>query len=244
VQFWLASQETYNEKEYEGIFRRCFNQVFNATDEIVVQFKDTTAQTRQLRVYDSASTLLYTGSFSEAITGLYQISFTPGDQSITSDEIQLKVTTNTGTELAKSDSISIKPEHDETVLINYHNNRVFLSLNSSVGTPDPEFNLRVPAVFFKERFPEESEVIELSGGRSVQLMAQVKAQKLLSVGPVPFYMHRKIKLALSFQNVVIDDGEEWVKEEAYEIADTQRTNPLSKATCWLTEKDYIARNIL
>lgn len=243
MQFWLSSQQTFNEKEVDGIFRKCFSQPFNCTDEIVIQFKDTTGYTRKLRVYDSASTLLYESNFTEVLTGLYQISITPSDQNICDDEVQFLVTTGSNVELAQSDSLSIKSDHDETVLINYHNNRSFVSLNSSVGTPDPEFNVRIPAVFFKERFPEENEVIELSNSRSLQLMAQVKAQKLLAVGPMPFYMHRKLKLVLSFQNVVID-GEEWIKQEPYEITDTQRTNPLSKATCWLTEKDYIARNIL
>lgn len=146
-------------------------------------------------------------------------------------------------EVAKSDCISVKEDHDETVLITYSNNRPFASLNSSVGTPDHAFNLRIPAVFFKERFPEESEVIGLSNSRSIQLNAQVKAQRLLNVGPMPFYMHRKAKLALSFQTVTIDD-QDWVKEEAYEVSETKRTHPLSKAQCWLTEKDTIYRNVL
>jgi hypothetical protein len=145
--------------------------------------------------------------------------------------------------MAKSDCIQFKEDHDETVLITYSNNRPFDSLSSSVGTPDHAFNLRIPAVFFKERFPEESEVMELSNNRSIQLNAQVKAQRFLNVGPMPFYMHRKAKLALSFGTVTID-GQYWVKEEAYEVAETKRTHPLSKAQCWLTEKDTIYRNVL
>jgi hypothetical protein len=145
--------------------------------------------------------------------------------------------------MAKSDCVDIKEDHKETTLITYSNNRPFASLNSSVGTPDHAFNLRIPAVFFKERFPEESEVIELSNSRSIQQNAQVKAQRFLNVGPMPFYMHRKAKLALTFQTVTID-RQDWVKEEAYEVAETKRTHPLSKAQCWLTEKDTIYRNVL
>jgi hypothetical protein len=145
--------------------------------------------------------------------------------------------------MAKSDCVNIKEGHDETVLITYSNNRPFDSLSSSVGTPDHAFNLRIPAVFFKERFPEESEVIQLSNSRSIQLNAQVKAQRMLNVGPMTFYMHRKAKLALSFGTVTID-GQDWVKEEAYEVSETKRTHPLSKAQCWLTEKDTIYRNVL
>jgi hypothetical protein len=146
-------------------------------------------------------------------------------------------------EVAKSDCVDVKEDHDETVLITYSNNRPFDSLSSSVGTPDHAFNLRIPAVFFKERFPEESEVIELSDSRSIQLNAQVKAQRFLNVGPMPFYMHRKTKLALTFGTVTIDN-QDWVKEEAYEVQDTKRTHPLSKAQCWLTEKDTLYRNVL
>jgi hypothetical protein len=386
VQFWNINCDTFNEKEVDGVFARCFCAPFNYDDEITIQFTDASGNAFTLYVLDSDNNILYTSSVSGS-NNTFTHSFTPSAQGITEDEVQIfivsngggasvinslfasnldgwvnegsgvswlwdsseggcattalglnnqstkqlvmyvsgaettmlynlvldivlftftsqtanlliqaydggtlvstlydedivfsasqsypintivaipkftniKVTYSTNGESniflksyvsavkggtgAKSDCIDIKPDHDETVLINYHNNRVFASLNSSVGTPDPEFNLRIPAIFFEERFPEEIEEIELSDNSSIQLNAQVKSQKFLKVKPMPFYMHKKTKLALSFQTVTID-GEEWIKSEAYEIQAGNERHPFRKATCWLTEKDYLVRNVL
>lgn len=144
---------------------------------------------------------------------------------------------------AKSDCLSVKTIQDETVLITYSDNKNFAGLQYSAISPDPEFNIRIPSTFFHERFPEESEVIELSNSRSIQLNAQVKAQRKLEIGPMPYYMHRKLKLILKHQFVEID-SQDWVQSEAYELTEGNRRSPLKQAVVWLDEKDYILRNIL
>lgn len=146
-------------------------------------------------------------------------------------------------DIAKSDCLSIKESHDETILINYHNNRVFASLNSSAGTPDPEFNLRVPAIFFDERHPKESESMILSNSKSSQLNAQLRRQKWLKLKPMPYYMHLKTQLALVFNTVTIDNIQ-WILEESYEIDPGNPRYPLKKANAWLTDKNYVLRNVL
>jgi hypothetical protein len=392
VQFWLADCETFNEKQVDGIFSKCFCQIFNCTDEITTQFKDITGYTRRLAIYNEDGENLYNTAFTEVSSGVYQLAFTPLSAGICDEDIQLKVfsqggevtfpapslwtdvgsawtsksatffglnvTTATGsrisyhnasipsgayvvfkytitisgsfvssgpggigvrfyfenggtevstsetentiaefryfsapgtyevTELlsitsdateirirldenilsgspvvtitppvgkilylsdtsviAKSDCISIKEDHEESILINYHNNRQFASLNSSVGTPDPEFNLRIPAIFFDERHPRETEHIKLSNSRSVQLSAEIMRQKQLKIKSMPYYMHLKTQLALAFQNVTID-SEEWIMKEAYELDPGNPKHPLKKANVWLDEKDYIMRNVL
>lgn len=150
---------------------------------------------------------------------------------------------NLGTVVAKSDCLNVRSTQDETVLITYSDNKNFASLQYSNVSPDPEFTLRIPAVFFHERFPEESEVIELSNSRSIQLNGQVKAQRLLEIGPMPYYMHRKLKLILKHQFVTIDD-QDWVQSETYELTEGNRRHPLKKGQVWLDEKDYILRNVL
>jgi hypothetical protein len=145
--------------------------------------------------------------------------------------------------IAYSDCINIASTHKETILITYSNHRNFADLDNLAVSPDPEYQIRIPAVFVEERFPEEQEVIELSNSTSVQTFAQIKAQKLLRIGPMPFYMHRKLKLILSHQFITIDDTD-YVKQEAYEIIEGNRRYPLRQAQCWLTEKNYIKRNIL
>lgn len=243
IQFWLDRLETFNEKEVDGIFGRCFCQPFKADDEITMQFKDTTGLTRGLTIYDENGTL-YSTTFSETASGYYQKTITPSSIGITNNKIQFRITDGLVTDLAKSDCISIKEYQKETVLINYHNNRIFVSLNSAIGTPDPEFNLRIPAIFFKERHPDTTETIKLSNSRMIENMSEIEFQKLLQIKNMPAYMHLKTKLALKFQNVVIDNVE-WVARESYEVVDSSNPRwPMNKAQIWLNRKDYIVRNIL
>jgi hypothetical protein len=60
---------------------------------------------------------------------------------------------------------------------------------------------------------------------------------------MPYYMHEKIKLVLKHQFVSIYN-KEWVKEAAYELSDTDRRWPVTKAKCWITEKEFVHRNVL
>lgn len=400
VQFWDADCDTFNEKEVDGIFNKCFCAPWEAADEITTQFKDTPGQTRTLLILNSIGEDLYEQDFTEVVSGIYQLSFIPESIGIIDDQINLNIVTkdsiqriiapslwtndtkggtgstwdskgasnffestlssadspyiyvyqpavvpsgesivvtlnvlldvpgagfpnalisinafladgsgnsvstietvdqstysslgsytqrevitvNDGSTssrlylvvvvppgisgsaslsitidvgeilyipassiLKKSDCLSIKETQEETVLINYHNNRIFSSLNSAVGTPDPEFNLRIPAIFFRERFPKTFEVIKLSNSRNIQTMAEIEFQRLLQVKNMPAYMHLKTQLALSFQNVTID-GFEWVARENYEPVDSTNPRwPMNKAQIWLNRKDYIVRNIL
>lgn len=146
---------------------------------------------------------------------------------------------------AKSDCIWLKASWDETILLNYYNtNRNFAGLVYHTSTPSIEFNLRVPAIFYRQRPQQESEVMELSNSRSIQTFAQLKTQKLLSVKEMPFYMHKKLILALQHQFVEIG-GESWVKAEQYEIQPP--SNPryaFDRGQIYLTQKDFIVRNPL
>lgn len=397
VQFWLAEADTYNEKDPQGVFSKCFCHPWECGDQIKIQFSTTTGLTLRLYIQDSDDAYITDLAITEIANGIYDISFLPEDYGICDQEIQLFITnandstrgneivTNpgfevggalspwesvagpninwaqqggtdislaraeasfsggaqqtdvlgqdlteqtagyyyltlrtilstsgsvlatvnaynngvlvqeilseaynntaatdfeyliyiTGTfdrieiianrngsgtllfgvstgslkrqtfsgELARTDCLSIKSTQKETVLITYSDNKNFASLNYSLVSPDPEFSIRVPAVFFHERFPEESEVIELSNSRSIQLNAQVKAQRKLELGSMPYYMHRKLKLILKHQFVTIDD-QDWVQSETYEVIEGNRRYPLKKAAVWLDEKDYIMRNIL
>jgi hypothetical protein len=85
--------------------------------------------------------------------------------------------------------------------------------------------------------------MELSNSQSLQLNAELKVQKHLEVGPMPYYMHNKLLLILMHDFVTIN-GVQYVKEESYELLDSTRRNPMRQAKVWLTQKDYIVRNIL
>jgi len=242
VQFWPVNSDTYNEKEPEGVFRRCFCQPWNSTDTIKIQVDFNIIDAISLKIYDEDSALIQSIAFTNTIDTVYTVSFSPSTYDITNQLIKLKIY-NGSNELFKSDCLNIKQSWDETVLITYSNNRNFAGLNYTLVSPDPEFSIRIPAVFFHERFPEQDEVIELSNSRSIQLNAQVKAQRLLEIFPSPYYWHRKLKLILKHQFVSID-CQDWVKSEQYELQESSRRNPLKKALVWLDEKDYIQRNVL
>lgn len=172
-------------------------------------------------------------------------SFVWSDYGICNEKVQLIIVKNSTPDvnILKSDCLHIKPDWDETVLINYYNQRNFAGLIDPNSSPSVDFNLRIFAVFAQERFPQESEVIDLSNSKTIQLFSQLKAQKLLETGPMPFYMHKKTNLALQHQFVTIED-QSLVKSENYELQDSSKRWPLRRALCWLTEKDFVVRNVL
>lgn len=243
VQFWSVLTDTYNEKEVDGVFKKCFCAPWNCSDLIKIQFDFGAIDAYYLKLIDTNGSVLHSISFSLTTGTVYTASFSPTTYSLCDDTISLSIYRNS-TELYKSDCLHIKSDWNETVLIYYSNNRNFAGLNYSAVSPDPEFSIRIPGVFFEERFPEEDEVLELSNSRSIQLNAQVKAQRFLKVGSMPDYMHRKLKLILKHQFVEIDN-QDWVKggEDAYELLQMGK-NSLRQARVWLTEKDYILRNVL
>ena len=145
-------------------------------------------------------------------------------------------------DLKKSDVVSLKDTQDCTTLIRYSNSKNFADINYQTSPP-PTFNIRIPAIFNQERFPDEHEETDLSNSRIVRQTNQIKAQRLLEIGFMPFYMHKKLQLILAHDTIEID-GEEWIKTEPYEITDGNKRYPLRKAQVWLTNKNYIVRNIL
>ena len=178
---------------------------------------------------------------------LYSTSFIPSEHGICEQKIRtkiVKVSESPDESVGKSDCIDVSDANpDPTVLITYSNNRNFAGLVYEDVSPAPEFNIRVPAVFFHERFPEEDEAIELSDSRIINLNGVVRAQRLLDTAYMPYYMHRKLKLIFKHSNVTVEDLPV-TKQDAYEIEEGDRRWPVKKAKCWLTEKDFVQRNVV
>lgn len=163
--------------------------------------------------------------------------------------VELSVTSTVSTRqvgapevVAKSDCLDLRTSHPESILIHYTNHRNFAGINYETSSPDNDFYLRVPAVFYHQRFPEEDEVMELSSSL-VTLNGTIRKQRQLEVDYVPYYFHEKLKLILKHQFITILDRQ-WVKQEGYEIVEGERRWPVKKAKCWLSEKDFVHRNIL
>jgi hypothetical protein len=163
--------------------------------------------------------------------GTITINSVTATRSIGSDEI-----------VAKSDCLDIKQNHEDTILITYENHVNFAGLVYVGSSPEPEFYIRVPAIFFHQRFPEEDEVMELSTSLAT-LNGTLRKQRLLDVDYVPYYFHEKLKFVLKHQTVTIF-SRQWVKQEVYEIVEGDRRWPVKKAKCWISEKDFVHRNVL
>lgn len=144
--------------------------------------------------------------------------------------------------MAKTDLLNVQRDHDDTILLTYTNHRNFAGLVYAGISPQTEFQIRIPAIFFHQRFPEEDEVAELST-ELITLNGTVRKQRQLTTDYLPYYFHEKLKLILKHQSISILNRE-WVKQEAYEIVEGQKRFPLKVANCWLSEKEFVHRNVL
>lgn len=198
----------------------------------------------------SGCTLILDSMFSMESTirdPIYTANYTPseGSPSVCNERISFQIVevgTSPESIVGKSDCIDIRNSHDCTILIEYTNNRNFAGLVYENVTPATTFKILAPAIFFHERFPEEDNVIELTNS-IIKTSGQLKSQRLFETDYLPYYMHKKLKLVLKHQTVLIDNIY-WTKEESYDIQDGERRWPVKKGKCFLTEKDYVQRAVL
>lgn len=142
---------------------------------------------------------------------------------------------------AQSDCIDIKTSHDCTTLITYINTDDFNGIEYDTS-PASEFNLRIPAQFWKEDNPMEQEDSKLSNGVIKTRRQTISEKRLLEIGYLPNYMHKKIQLVLMHDTITID-GDQWKRRDAYESTPINRY-PLKRANVWMTKYNSIEDNIL
>lgn len=254
VQFWLSDCNTYNENQSDGVHHKCFCQPWECDDEIKIQFtedSDSSPDTPDdfvLSVRNEGASELLNIPFDVVDVGtkfVYSLSLIPSEVSpdLCDQKLQFVIINDTtSTEIAKSDCQDIQTDHPETILINYSNHRNVFGLVYSDISPEVNFDIRIPAIFFHQRFPKEEEVFVLSTSL-VSANSVVRKQRLLDVDYVPYYFHEKINLVLQHQFVTIYN-KEWVTQEGYEIVEGSRLWPVKKGKIYLTEKDFVMRNVL
>jgi hypothetical protein len=242
IQFWPVDENTFNETEVEGINYICWCEPFNCDQEIPVQVLDTESQIYTLDILEGED-VIDTLDLDEVEDGVYELVFVPTDLSpeICNTKVAYQLKKN-GVAVYKSDCTHVKTNHSNTVLIEYWNNRNFAGLVYADTSPVTHFFLRVPCVFFHNRFPQEDKAFERTAS-TVITASKIKKQRLMQIEHSPDYFHEKLLLALSHHNVLID-GKYWKKEEAYEKDEGDIKYPLKKATVWLTEKNSPVRNVL
>lgn len=254
VQFWPIECSTYNQHLSDGVHHKCFCQPWNCDDPINFQSTETSDSSPDvpddyvISVRDESGNELLSLPMDVVDTGtkfVYNLSITPSELSpeICNEIIQFVARNETtGTDIAQSDCQDIQTAHKNTVLVNYRNHRNIFGLIYADLSPDVDFNIRIPAVFYHQKFPKEEETMSLSTSL-VSLNSVVRRQRFLDVDYVPYYFHEKIQLILAHQFVNIYNRE-WVTQEEYEVVEGDRRWPVKKGKCWISEKEFVQRNVL
>lgn len=249
VQFWPIECNTYNENIPSGVFYRCYEHKWQCDDDIVIQVTDDSIVERDLDLIarNSIGTDLAAADADvEVLTDktVYTWRLSANDYSLCNERVAFYIRDfSTSEDIAKSDVHYFTTSVDDTILMTYYNHINVFGLVYEYGlSPDLQFNLRVPAIFYHQRFPEEDEVIELTS-ELVTINGSMRRQRLLDTDYLPYYMHEKIKLALKHQFVSIYN-KFWTKQESYDIQDGNRMHPEKKAKCWISETEYMQRSVL
>jgi len=136
---------------------------------------------------------------------------------------------------ASSDEVLISDSGKGSYLIKYSNeNKDYANLiyNDLLSYP-AEFGIRVSGKFYFPRLQEENESEDTGDGTVDKLSSEVKEQRLFEFEPLPPYMIKKLKLILQHNTLVIEN-QLWVKEEAYETNQMNRSFGLMSSQVYLT----------
>lgn len=145
--------------------------------------------------------------------------------------------------LGISDTIQVvwstEPEHDEIVTVQFGDRNTYAELQY---TPSTTMFIDIPARFYKERSPEETEA-EAFGDSSVTMLSNsVKDQRMLETEPLPQYLCKILKRIFNHNTLYID-GKYWVREEAVEEIEVSERSPFKKLRVWLTDRDSYDTNV-
>jgi hypothetical protein len=248
VQFWPIECNTYNQNTPNGVFYNCYEHKWQCDDEIVIQVTDDSIIERNLDLIarnSSGTDLVSADATVEVLTDktVYTWRITATDYSLCNEKVAFFVRDfDTSEDIAHSDVHYFLSNVEDSILITYYNHINVFGLIYDDTSPDVQFNLRIPAIFYHQRFPEEDEVIELTS-ELVTINGSMRRQRLLDTDYLPYYMHEKIKLALKHQFVSIYN-KFWTKQESYDIQDGNRMHPEKKAKCWISETEYMQRSVL
>ncbi len=238
VQFWPYDEQTSNEKVICGLIKQdCYCQQFNCDDEIRVQIQN--AAQLYLKIMDSDGDVLQTRTMTETSDDVWEDSFIPSEEGLCDRQIQLVVAVLAGP-VAKSDCLHFH-DVDCSVLLEYSNSTNFDNLNYS-ASPPPTFQLRIPAMFFEEKNPQEQEDLPLSNGVIVTLRSEIQEKTLLDTGYMPNYMHKKLQKVLMHETITIE-GTQWKKRDSYDDNPVKKYN-LKRASVWLTKYNSVEKNTI
>lgn len=157
----------------------------------------------------------------------------------------LRIYKSGGSNLYQSDFIKFSEFIAENTFIRYKSSKNFAGI--VYPNDDTYFNIRIPGVFYHQRFPTEQKGIELSNSREINTGSLLKLQKLLGIQDAPYYIHNKLILILqhAVSGSLVINNVEWTVEEAYTVDES--SDPmyeLRRASIYLTRRNYVDRNVI
>lgn len=183
-----------------------------------------------------------TGSPSDPLVDISAVTtslaFSVGNQVLTNSIFARNAVEASATQLAISECIEVKNNHDCDVLIKYTNDTDFAGIDYDGGFLG---QIRIKAHFWRIQTPQTKTIHELSNEEIILTRQTVKKQVILETDLMPEYMHEKLSLIFLHGAVQIDD-KEYVAEENYEYELGTKFRQV-KGTVTLTERTYTKENI-
>lgn len=254
VQKCNAADETetlYNETPYCQGEDSCYFQLLNCDDTLTLQIYYLDEENNSipvLKIRDwSSQAVLSTLAFTDLGSGYYNVEKNINEISgLCEKRVYLEIKSKsiiTGNELfthAASEPIFISNYHDCNLLLEYWNNSNYRGiLYEDTGYVN---KMRLEATVEPHDYPQEIEKYIKSNGVSVKLREEIREENALEVNYAPMYVHKKIALALSHDNVRIGN-QYYVKEEPYTF-EAIRGFALRKGTGTLMTREYQSKNLI
>lgn len=191
----------------------------------------------------STSAFVITGSVTEIRISLTLTSAPTSPITYTLNK-NLRIYKSAGINIYKSEFVRYSSDIAENTLIRYKSFKNFAGIvYPNDGT---YFSIRIPGVFYHQRFPTEQKGIELSNSREINTGSVLKLQKLLSIQDAPYYIHNKLILILqhAVSGSVVINNVEWTVEETYTLEDGDPMHEMRQANIFLTRRNYVDRNVI
>lgn len=136
-----------------------------------------------------------------------------GSNLMTIDNVSVEDVIVVETIEAISEPLRISAYHKCLVKIEFWNDDAYDNIDYSLGYKNIMY---VPITFGMAKFPEESKVYMKSNGTTLKLSGRIKKVTPIKTDYIPQYMHEKMAIIFSHDNVEID-GVSYVKEGEYAI---------------------------
>ena len=243
----LYDNELFTDEELYGSKKTCFEQLLNNSDIITIQlfYQEKTYNTfPKLIIRDAITNADITEiEFLNIGEGFYQIESTVPPE-IQNRSVYFVIVSTDGTNnlqvVARSEYIKVE-DREDSILIEYSNDSDYDDVRYAGNAYTNR--LRIPIFnFWETTLGKESEVEKLSD-RDLKLFQDTKKIRKLRVDFTPDYIHDKIELALSHDNIIIDNVR-YVQKAEYDYGAYKIAQRLKTASVDLEDQNFIKSNVI